>query len=262
MGWHACVLEAGGRATRSHAQALAVARVVAAALEVEVTNTAEHDPVEGPAKNAERLRIQPINFDDTAGALQSMIAQAEALLSACRLLVAQARDVPDQVNASSASDRIRDARMIQDKIVGQRAGDATPLTEAKKARKRPYTRYNYLNVDVDLLQIFKSRLPDLGIGPLVVLITLLENHGRMVPSHQMRAAIGTDSRSIIKVYVSRLRNLFRSRDIDVEISVLHGGYGVPRDCTRRIMVDLGFEDTQISTALRFLHVADNQSDNS
>jgi hypothetical protein len=217
------------------------------------------DPTDRLAKVSAQPRIKPIDFDDKIGALQSMIAQAEALLSACRLLVGQARDTPNHGDASLPEDRAREARSLAGRIAVQHAGDAATLTDGKKPRKRPYTRYNYLSVDVDLLQIFKSRLPDLGIGPLVVMITLLENHGRMVPAHQMRAAIGTDSRDIIKVYVSRLRNLLKSNGIDVEISVLHGGYGVPRDCAQRIMAGLGFDDVQIATATRFLHGANKES---
>lgn len=224
-----------------------------------MTQTFELDPSERLASANELQRIKPIDFGDKVGALQSMIAQAEVLLSACRLLVGQARDMPDQGDVSSAEDRINQARSLAGRLAGQHTDEAASSTDSKRARKRPYARHNYLNVDVDLLQIFKSRLSDLGIGPLVVMITLLENHGRMVPSHQMRAAIGTDSRAIIKVYVSRLRNLFRSHGIDVEISVLHGGYGVPRDCTQRVMAGLGFDDRQISTAIRFLHAPEKHA---
>lgn len=230
-----------------------------------MSQTIEHDAGERLANDNERQRINSIVFDDEVNASQSMIAQAEALLSACRLMVGQARDFLHQGDAfirqgdaSSAEGCMREAASLLIKIAGQRVNDAAPVTGTKRGRKRTYTRYHYRDVGVDLLQTFKSRLPGLGIGPLVVLITLLENHGRMVPAYKMRAAIDTDSRAIIKVYVSRLRNLFRSHGIDVEISVLHGGYGVPRDCTQRVMAGLGFNDGQIATALRLLHTTINE----
>jgi hypothetical protein len=87
------------------------------------------------------------------------------------------------------------------------------------------------------------------MAPLVVLTTLLANHGRIVSNDDFRKALGTESPQIVKVYVCRLRNLFKAHGVDVEISVLKGGYGVPRDCATSVLTGLGFDEAQLGAIL-------------
>ncbi len=194
---------------------------------------------------AERRSFDPIDFSDAANALHSLISQAETLLRTCRTLVTQVRE-PAGAADSNWAQRISELQDQQDAMAQwtDRAG-----VRGDKADGRGFRRYDHMDVDVDLLQIFKSCLPDLGIAPLVVLTTLLANQGRIVANADIRKALGTESLTIVKVYVSRLRHLFRSHGVDVEISVLKGGYGLPRDCAVQVLSGLGFDDSQVKTIL-------------
>ncbi|MEN9933140.1 MAG: hypothetical protein RIS17_1713 [Pseudomonadota bacterium] len=201
---------------------------------------------EGRIGLADRRAFDPIDFGDAANALHSLISQAETLLRTCRTLVTQVRD-PSTGSDGNWAQRISELQDQQDAVAdwAERAAGA----RADKSDGRTYRRYDHMDVDVDLLQIFKSCLPDLGIAPLVVLTTLLANQGRIVSNAAIRKALGTESLTIVKVYVTRLRHLFRSHGVDVEISVLKGGYGLPRDCAVQVLSGLGFDDTQIKTIL-------------
>nr|WP_315474943.1 helix-turn-helix domain-containing protein [uncultured Sandarakinorhabdus sp.] len=196
----------------------------------------------------ERRAIEMIDFADPAGALQSMILQAETLLRTCRALVAQGRETQANGELLWPTQGMRDAQEQQDET-GTDWRARSPSGKSDKSDKRTWRRYDHMDFDVDLLQIFKSRLPDLSMAPLVVLTTLLANHGRIVSNDDFRKALGTESPQIVKVYVCRLRNLFRAHGVDVEISVLKGGYGVPRDCATSVLTGLGFDEAQLGAIL-------------
>lgn len=193
----------------------------------------------------DRRAFDPIDFGDAANALHSLISQAETLLRTCRTLVTQVRD-PASGSDGNWAQRLGELQDQQDAMANW-ADRAAGTRE--KFDGRAYRRYDHMDVDVDLLQIFKSCLPDLGIAPLVVLTTLLANQGRIVANADIRKALGTESLTIVKVYVSRLRHLFRSHGVDVEISVLKGGYGLPRDCAVQVLSGLGFDEGQVKTIL-------------
>jgi hypothetical protein len=196
----------------------------------------------------ERRAIELIDFGDPAGALQSMIMQAETLLRTCRALVAQARETPANSEFLWPSQGMREEQEQRDESGTDWRGHSSS-GKSEKSDKRTWRRYDHLDFDVDLLQIFKSRLPGLSMAPLLVLTTLLANHGRIVSNDDFRKALGTESPQIVKVYVCRLRHLFRAHGVDVEISVLKGGYGVPRDCAALVLTGLGFDEAQVGAIL-------------
>ena len=162
--------------------------------------------------------------------------------------MAQARETPANGELLWRTQAMRDAQEPHDET-GTDWRARSPSNKSDKSDKRTWRRYDHMDFDVDLLQIFKSRLPDLSMAPLVVLTTLLANHGRIVSNDDFRKALGTESPQIVKVYVCRLRNLFRAHGVDVEISVLKGGYGVPRDCATSVLTGLGFDEAQLGAIL-------------
>lgn len=111
-----------------------------------------------------------------------------------------------------------------------------------------YRRHEYGSVDADLLQMYRLRVPELGIGPLMALNALLFNCGRVVASSEIRRTIGPESRDIVKVNFSRIRQVFRERNIDVGISSAVGGYGLPRGSARKILFGLNFSQKEMDFA--------------
>ena len=103
----------------------------------------------------ERRAVEVIDFADPAGALQSMILQAETLLRTCRALVAQARETPANGELLWPSQGMRDAQEQHEEI-GTVWRARSPSGKSDKSDKRTWRRYDHMDFDVDLLQIFKS----------------------------------------------------------------------------------------------------------
>lgn len=189
-----------------------------------------------------------VDFGDPAAAVHSLILEVETLLRTCRGLVAQARGTLTSGELLWPPQRISEVREQQKELEND-PRLRTVSDESEADYKRSWRRDDHPDFDVDLLQVFKSHLPDLSRAPLVVLTTLLANHGRIVSNSEICKALGTDSPKIVKVYVCRLRRLFRVHGVDVEISVMKGGYGVPRDCPAFLLSGLGFTETQVRVIL-------------
>jgi hypothetical protein len=189
------------------------------------------------------LPVQPQALHKMATALQSLLAQTEQLLSACRLMLdgggSASLDADDHLggasNTTPATDKV--ARITRANP-GKAAAQAAPNT-----------------VDVDMLEIFRSRFPELSGGPLVVLSTLILNSGRIVTHAELRAALNTKSVATTKVYISRIRKVFEQHNIDSKISTVRGGYGISRDFVEKTVSALGLTEAAV-TAISGMYMRD------
>jgi hypothetical protein len=184
-----------------------------------------------------------VDWSDHWHSLQTLLAQAEIIVNSCRAIAAQIRERADPAAASQA----KSATSMASEVIALHVGEKTEPTGTIKSRRR-YRRHEYGSVDVDLLQMYRLRVPELGIGPLMVLNALLFNCGRVVESSEIRRTIGPESRDIVKVHVSRIRQVFRKRIIDVGISSAVGGYGLPRGSARKILFGLNFSQKEMDFA--------------
>ena len=180
--------------------------------------------------------VQPLALHKMASALQSLLAQTEQLLSACRVMIADSNGADASLDAGG--DRASAVNML-------RSADKLARIPRGAAGKEPASSAQN-TVDVDMLEIFRSRFPELSGGPLVVLSTLILNSGRIVTHAELRAALNTKSVATTKVYVSRIRKVFEQHNIDSKISTVRGGYGISRDFVEKTVSALGLTEAAVA----------------
>lgn len=181
------------------------------------------------------------DLSDAFNVLQALLSQAENIIATCRI-VAEGRQGKRYLNdnGETPSEMGLVAKHVQQSAHEQRTQISKPKIRVS------YKRHQYEQVDVDVLQLFRSRTPNLGIGPIMITIKLLSNCGHIVSGPAIMAAIGTQSYSSIKVYVSRIRKAFRQNGIKTEISQLSNGYGLPSDCLQDILAGFQFSESEVS----------------
>lgn len=180
------------------------------------------------------------DFSEAFNVIQSLLSQAETIISTCRI-VAEGRQGKRTFNEIWD----RGGKSLQAAEYDEQPSYAlNDKTAAPKSRK-VYKRCDYEQMDVDVLQLFRTRIPDLGIGPIMILTKILSNCGSIVSGPAIRAAIGTESSSSVKVYVSRIRKAFRKNGITVEISQLNSGYGLPSDSLQTVLKGFNFSESEV-----------------
>lgn len=147
----------------------------------------------------------------------ALLAQAEALMSACRAMVENGQQTP--------------------------SGDPEPASRTGSgllSRARPQ------QLCLDLFEIFRRHFPDLQRSGVTVLVTLLSNTGRLVEHFEMRAAIDTASDASVKVHICRLRSALKRKGISARVSTVRGGgYGLTRDAAESLLSSIEFDAGEI-----------------
>lgn len=179
-------------------------------------------------------------------ATSSMIGQAEALLGACRALLEQTR------LQSTAGNRDRELEEMVEQAAWsteqERTKAATAFLQSNRVLRADPRAYA---VDADALELFRSKFPSLPRGAAVVLVILLANAGRMVSHTEIRALLNTDSRSSVKIHMSRIRGALAQKSIDAAILSVRGGYGMSTEAAEKLIDGLGLspsERSRIATA--------------
>jgi hypothetical protein len=202
-------------------------------------------PNEGPNVMYPFSINRDIDWSDHWKSLQTLLAEAEAIVNSCRAIATR---VQEQAEAA-ALDGDKDSLFAGSQVTGLNAGKAIEPTAVTKPRRK-YRRHQYGSIDVGLLQLYRLRVSQLGIGPLMVLNALLKNCGRLVNAFEITQAVGPESRLLVKAHVSRIRQVFRENNIDVSILTAAGGYGLPRGVERKILSGLKFSPEEIEYSMK------------
>lgn len=180
------------------------------------------------------------DFSEAFNVLQALLSQAETIISTCRI-VAEGR----QGKRAFSEVWDRNNKPAYATAYDEQPGYGSDEKNSNRKIRKTYKRCEYEKMDVDVLQMFRSRIPDLGIGPIMILTKILGNCGSIVSGPDIRAAIGTESSSSVKVYISRIRKAFRDCGITVEISQLNSGYGLPSGSLPAILAGFKFSEAEV-----------------
>lgn len=171
----------------------------------------------------------------------TLLAEAEALMTACRHLIdqsiharAQSHDTPEGVVFESDAD------------IGTRERADNGLRQATQP-SRTAEEDSSGRINVDVIEILVSRFPDLVRGSIIFLASLMENSGRFVTHSEMLELMGSTSRTILKVHASRVRKSLKDKGIDGPILSVRGGYGLSHDGLKKICAGLNLTPIEMAT---------------
>ncbi|MEI6486248.1 MAG: helix-turn-helix domain-containing protein [Sphingomonadales bacterium] len=160
---------------------------------------------------------------DTSSAL---LAQAEALMSACRAMVEHTRQTVGPFAG------------VHD------FGSGTIVAPARTAMPAAEpSRPQLLNVD--LFEIFRRHFPDLQRGGATVLVALISNAGRIIDRNEMRAILDTMSDASVKVHISKLRGALKKKKLNIRISCVRGSYGMAQDGAEKLLSSIEFTPAEM-----------------
>lgn len=178
--------------------------------------------------------------------LEAFLSQAEGNLNACRIAV-------NLIQSGAIAEYGADARpaRYQSSLVTDGLASKNAMRQEEQAHKK-YRRRNYGSVNVDVVQLFRKYISEVGIGPIILFMKMLEQCGSIVESAELLAALDTNSKNVIKIYISKLRSVLRKKNVIVDIVCVNGGYGLHADSIVNIIKGLNFTEEEVQLTMQIL----------